>query len=90
MVRVSSGGKAYLITLDWGLTILEESTYHDRKATRKPDQEKKNVRPYLLIGLNTGMDRAFPFKGLTSGATQRWEILKGILKLVDDATEVSK
>jgi len=74
MVRVSSGGKAY----------------QERKATRKPDQEKKNVRPYLLMGFNTGIDRAFPFKGLTSGATQRWEILKGIVSYDVEATIVTR
>ena len=101
MVRVSSGGKAYLFIVrhDHGFLAIERpelsreqklGTYQERKATRKPDQEKKNVRPYLLMGFNTGIDRAFPFKGLTSGATQRWEILKGIVSYDVEATIVTR
>lgn len=41
---------------------------HDQKAMKKPNQEKKNTRPYLLIGLKMGTDRAFWLTGLTSGA----------------------
>lgn len=52
MVRVKRGGNAY----------------HDRKAIMKPNQEKKNVRPYLSTGLRTGMERAFLLIGLISGA----------------------
>ena len=52
IVSCRSGGKAY----------------HDQKATKKPNQLKKNTRPYMLMTLKNGIDRAFPFIGLTSGA----------------------
>lgn len=44
----------------------------------KPDQEKKNVRPYLFSGLRIGIERAFLLIRFTSGAVHRWETLKGI------------
>lgn len=44
----------------------------------KPNQEKKNVRPYLSTGLRTGMERAFLLIGLISGAAHNWETAKGI------------
>lgn len=34
----------------------------------KPNHEKKKTRPYLLMGLNIGTERAFLLIGLTSGA----------------------
>lgn len=37
-----------------------------------PNQEKKNTRPYTLIGLKKGTERAFRVIGLTSGASQRY------------------
>lgn len=54
MVRVRSGGKAYLVMLVWFQSVKSIGTYHERKATKKPDQEKKNVRPYLFNGLRIG------------------------------------
>jgi hypothetical protein len=56
--------------------------YHDRKAIRKPNQEKKKVRPYLLMGLRMGMDRAFLLIGLVSGALHNWETAKGMSAVV--------
>jgi len=55
MVSVNSGGKAY----------------HDRNAIMNPDQEKKNVRPYLFNGLRIGIERALRLIGFTSGAVHR-------------------
>jgi hypothetical protein len=34
-------------------------TYHDQNAMKKPRYEKKNTRPYLLMGFKTGMEVAF-------------------------------
>jgi hypothetical protein len=48
----------------------------------KPDQEKKNVRPYLSMGLSMGMERAFLLMGLISGALHNWEMAKGIFAVV--------
>lgn len=50
-------------------------TNQDQKAIKKPHQEKKNTLPYLLKGLRTGIDRAFPLTGLISGACQSVWIL---------------
>lgn len=50
-------------------------TYQDKKATKKPNHEKKKVRPYLLMGLRIGIDLAFLVMGLTSGASQRCDNL---------------
>jgi len=63
----------------------EDRTYQERKATKNPDQEKKNVRPYLLKGLRMGTERAFLLTGLTSGASQRCDALNPIpiLKVVE-------
>lgn len=52
MTSDKSGGKAY----------------HDQKAIMKPNQEKKNTRPYMLIGLSIGIDLAFLLTGFTNGA----------------------
>jgi len=41
---------------------------------KKPNQAKKNTRPYLLKGLSRGMERAFLLMGFTSGADHREEI----------------
>lgn len=35
-----------------------------------PNHEKKNTRPYMPIGLSTGIDRAFLLIGLISGSAQ--------------------
>lgn len=48
----------------------------------KPDQEKKNVRPYLLMGFRMGMERAFLLIGLISGALHNWETAKGMSTVV--------
>lgn len=56
--------------------------YHERKAIRKPIQEKKNVRPYLLMGFRTGIERAFLLIGLMSGALHKWAKAKGISAVV--------
>ena len=71
--RLTSGGKAYL---KYQLVIgFSESsrvtTYHDQKAIMKPNHEKKNTRPYTLIGFKPGMDRALRLTGLTTGACHR-------------------
>lgn len=52
MVTDSSGGKAYQL----------------QNAIKKPNQEKNQTRPYILIGLRPGIDRALWLIGLTSGA----------------------
>lgn len=39
-----------------------------QNATKNPNQEKKNTRPYILMGLNPGIERAFRLTGLTTGA----------------------
>lgn len=41
-----------------------------------PNQAKKNTLPCLSTGLRTGIDRAFPLTGLTSGFCQRVATLK--------------
>jgi hypothetical protein len=38
---------------------------------KNPNHEKKNTRPYMFTTLNTGIDLALWFTGLTSGASQR-------------------
>ena len=45
----------------------------------KPNQEKKNTRPYMLIGLKKGIERAFRLIGFTSGASHRTEILNAMM-----------
>ena len=50
---------------------LTRKTHHDKKAIMNPSHAKKKTRPYLLKGLRTGIDRAFPLTGLISGACQR-------------------
>ena len=42
--------------------------YHAQKAIMKPNHEKKKTRPYMLMGLKKGMERAFRLIGLISGA----------------------
>jgi hypothetical protein len=37
----------------------------------KPNHEKKNTLPYMLIGFKAGIDLAFLDTGLTSGALKR-------------------
>jgi len=46
-------------------------SYQDQKAMKKPNQEKKNTRPYWLTGFKTGIDLAFLLIGFSSGAFQR-------------------
>jgi len=58
--------------------------YHERKAIRKPNQEKKNVRPYLLMGFKTGIERAFLLMGLIFGALHKWAKAKGISAVVTE------
>jgi hypothetical protein len=50
-----------------GQAILTNA-YHDQKATKKPNHEKKKTRPYMLRTLKKGTDRALWLIGLTSGA----------------------
>ena len=50
------------------VNMWETDTYHDQKASMKPNQEKKKTRPYLLTGFRIGTCRALPVMGLTSGA----------------------
>lgn len=50
-------------------------TDQDQKAIMNPHHEKKNTLPYLSKGLRTGIERAFPLAGLTSGACQSVWIL---------------
>lgn len=49
------------------------NAYQDQKAMKKPNQEKKKTRPYMSMGLNTGIDRALWLIGLTSGARHSTE-----------------
>jgi hypothetical protein len=50
--------------------IGRQRTYHDQKAIMKPNQEKKNTRPCMLITLNRGTERALWLMGLSSGDCQ--------------------
>jgi len=45
--------------------------YHDQNAIMKPNQEKKNTRPYMLMGLSAGIDSALRLTGFTLGARHR-------------------
>lgn len=83
MVRVSSGGNAYLSRVNIFFLRSREGrwTYQDKNATMNPIQEKKKVLPYLLRGFNSGMDRALPLRGLISGAAQSMEGLNPCLRL---------
>lgn len=75
IVRVSSGGKAYL----YCSSVLSSHSdtrriaYHDQNAMKKPHQEKKNTLPYWLMGFSTGIDLAFLLMGLMVGAVQSTE-----------------
>lgn len=77
MISWRSGGNAYLRWRQMGMPRdrAEQFTYHDQNATRNPNQENVKTRPYLLIGFNTGIDRALWLSGLTSGARQSKLIL---------------
>lgn len=66
MTSLRSGGKAY----------------HDQNAIMKPNHEKKNTLPYMLIGLKAGMDSAFKLTGLTFGARHKAVIAKAICRSV--------
>lgn len=48
------------------------NAYHERNAIINPNVEKKKVRPYMLIGFKTGIDRALWLAGFIAGADQRW------------------
>ena len=52
--------------------------YQAQKATINPNQEKKNTRPYRLMGLKKGIERAFRLIGFTSGASHRAEIVNAM------------
>jgi hypothetical protein len=54
--------------------------YHDQKAMKKPNHPKKKTRPYMLVGLRNGMERALWLTGFTSGACQRDASLKPMMK----------
>jgi hypothetical protein len=56
-------------------------TYQDQKAIKKPHHEKKNVLPYLSMGLSTGIDLALWLIGLTLGALNRDSTVKPITTL---------
>ena len=67
---------AVCLSHEWGLIREGRRTNggkanHDRKATMKENQEKKNTLPYLSRGLSIGMDRALSVTGFTSGAPIR-------------------
>ena len=62
MTSLRSGGKAY----------------HDQNAIMKPNHEKKNTLPYMLIGLSAGMDSAFKLTGFNFGARHKVVISKPI------------
>jgi hypothetical protein len=74
----SSGGKAYLVGRQQSCMRIdviddiefEGLTYQDQNAIMKPNQEKKNTRPWILITLNRGTERALWLIGLSSGAFQ--------------------
>jgi hypothetical protein len=57
------------------------TTYHAKKAIINPNQAKLKTLPYLLKGLRTGTDRAFPLTGLISGAFQREVTLNPIVDI---------
>ena len=42
-----------------------------QKATKNPNQANVKTRPYTLIGLNAGIERAFLLTGLTTGALHK-------------------
>lgn len=46
---------------------------------KKPHQEKKNTRPYLLTGFSTGMLLAFWLTGLIAGLCQRLDTVTILL-----------
>lgn len=52
------------------------NVYHAQKEIMKPNQEEKKTRPYTSTTLSTGIFRAFPLTGLTSGALMRSEKVK--------------
>lgn len=39
-----------------------------QNATKNPNQANVNTRPYILMGLSPGIERAFRLTGLTTGA----------------------
>ena len=61
------------------LLIGRLQAHHDQKAIMKPNQEKKNTRPCILITLNSGIERALPLTGLSSGFANNIIGLKPIL-----------
>lgn len=61
------------------LLIGRLQAHHDQKAIMKPNQEKKNTRPCILITLNSGIERALPLAGFMVGAFHSTVGLKTIL-----------
>lgn len=77
MTSWRSGGNAYLALVVNRSTVelSQITTYQDQKAMKKPNQEKKNTRPYRQIGFSRGIERAFLLIGLTSGSVQSSDTL---------------
>jgi hypothetical protein len=70
MVSLRSGGYHMLEILNRAVRSgALTKAYHDQKATKNPNQLKKNTRPYMLTTLKNGIDRALWLMGLTSGAS---------------------
>ena len=82
----TSGGNAYLPVSVGTIRRSFDRTYQDQKATKKPNQAKLNTRPYTLIGLRIGIERALPLTGLISGAFHR---RAGLKPMVNDQRGVS-
>jgi hypothetical protein len=64
-----SGGNAYhdpIMISVYCRHIKEQN--HSQNAIMKPNQEKKNTLPYMLIGLSAGIEVAFLLMGFTNGA----------------------
>lgn len=76
----TSGGNAYLPVLVGTVRRTFGRTYHDQKATKKPNHAKLNTRPYMLMGLKTGIERALRLTGLMSGAFHSRAGLKPMVK----------
>ena len=55
-------------------------SHHDQKAMKKPNHEKKNTRPYMLMTFRMGTERALWLIGLTSGAFHSSATLTMLLK----------
>jgi hypothetical protein len=92
MVRVRSGGKAYLkdpVSASQPSRSVNEVAYQDQKASMNANQAKVNTRPYILMGFSPGMDRALRLTGFTTGA--RHKVVKSyISSRVDERTTEQK